>query len=284
MALAIKRQIKDELGLPCSVGIASGKVVAKIACDLAKPDGLLEVATGEERTFLAPLPITNLPGIGRKTSQKLRYLDIKTIGELADMPLSTLKSQFGTFGELLHHHAAGTDNRPVEPPGIVKSISRETTFSQDTRDPAQLKATLAYLSERVGAELRRKERQAGCITLKLRYADFSTITRRHTLAQTTAVDQVIFDTGLGLLKRALSQEKQAVRLIGIGATSLTETGQQMDMLDPSVQRLEKLSQTIDRIRKKYGFSAIRSGRTFPIKDIFPESGDGYRLNTPGLSR
>jgi DNA polymerase-4 len=281
MALAIKRRINDELGLPCSVGIANSKVVAKIACELAKPDGLREVAAGEERSFLAPLPITSLPGIGKKTSQKLRGLGIRTIEELAAVPLSTLKSQFGVFGEFLHRHASGIDDRPVEPPGAAKSISREITFAQDTGDPTQLKATLTYLSERVGADLRRKERQAGCVTIKLRYADFSTITRRQTLDRTAATDQVIFTTGMGLLKKALDQKKQAVRLIGIGVTSLTEAGRQLDMLDPSAQRLEKLNQAVDRIRKKYGFAAIRSGRTLPLKDIFPKSGDGYRLNTPG---
>jgi len=284
MGVAIKQRIKDELGLPSSVGIASCKVVAKIAADLSKPDGLTEIATGEERSFLAPLPIAKLPGIGKKTEIVLNGLGIKTIGELANMPLSALKSHFGTFGELLFRYANGIDDRKVEPPGAAKSISRETTFGQDTRDRSLLKATLGYLSERVGAELRQESRQARCVTLKLRYADFATITRRHTLVKATDADQTIFSTGLKLLAKALSQEKQPVRLIGIGVANLTEPGRQLDMLDASAGRLEQLNKAIDRIRKKYGFTAIQTGRTLPLKDIFPQSDDGYTLHTPSLSR
>ena len=284
MAVAIKQRIKDKLGLSASIGIASGKVVAKIASELSKPDGLLEVAAGEERSFLAPLPIGKLPGIGKKTEQIFKGLGINTIGELSNTPLSTLKSHFGASGELLHRYASGIDESKVEAPGAAKSISRETTFGQDTRDHSLLKATLGYLSERVGAELRQNGRQSGCVTLKLRYADFTTITRRHTLAKATDADQTIFSTGLKLLTTALSQEKQPVRLIGIGVSSLTEPGRQLDMLDLSSQRLERLNKAIDRIRKKYGFSAIQTGRTLPLKDIFPETGEGYTLHTPSLSR
>ena len=284
MALAIKQRIKDEVGLPSSIGIASCKVVAKIAAEQSKPDGLLEVAAGEERFFLAPLPIAKLPGIGKKAEGILNGLGINTIGQLANMPLSALKGHFGVFGELLHRHANGIDDRKVEPPSAAKSISRETTFGQDTRDRSLLKATLGYLSERVGAELRQKGRQAGCVTLKLRYSDFSTITRRHTLMKATDADQTVFSTGLKLLTTALSQEKQLVRLIGIGVSNLTEAGRQLDMLDSSAQKLERLNKAIDRIRKKYGFTAIQTGRTLLLKDIFPQGDDGYTLHTPSLSR
>ncbi|GAI97355.1 unnamed protein product, partial [marine sediment metagenome] len=236
MAVAIKQRIEDELGLCASVGIAGCKVIAKVASELSKPDGLLEVAAGEESSFLAPLPIAKLPGIGKKTERILRGLGINTIGKLSITPLNTLKSHFGASGELLHRLARGIDDRKVEPPGAAKSISRETTFGEDTRDRSLLKATLRYLSERVGADLRRRSKQARCITLKLRYADFTTITRSHTLRQTSDTDQTIFDTGEKLLKKALAQEKQPVRLIGIGVSNLTEPGRQLDMLDLSAQR------------------------------------------------
>jgi len=284
MALAIKQRIKDELGLCASVGIASCKVVAKVASELSKPDGLLGVAAGEEPSFLAPLPIAKLPGIGKKTEQILKGLGINTIGNLSITPLNTLKSHFGASGELLHCLASGIDDRKVEPPGAAKSISRETTFGKDTKDRSLLKATLRYLSERVGADLRRRSKQARCITLKLRYADFTTITRSHTLKQTSDTDQTIFDTGEQLLKKALLAEKQPVRLIGIGVSNLTEPGRQLDMLDSSAQRVEQLNKAIDRIRKKYGFTAIQTGRTLQLKDIFPETDRGYTLGTPSLSR
>jgi len=284
MAVKIKQRVRDELRLCASIGIASVKVVAKVASDLSKPDGLLEVADGDERSFLSPLPIDKLPGIGKKTGRILKGWGINTIGELSVMPLSTLKSHLGASGELLHRFANGIDDREVEPPGAAKSISRETTFGLDTRDHLLLKATLRYLSERVGSQLRQKSRLTRCVALKLRYADFTTITRRHTLGQASNTDQAIFDTGLKILKKALIQEKQPVRLIGIGVSNLVEPGRQLDMLDSSTERVEKLNKTIDHIRNKYGFTAIQTGRTMRLKDIFPTDEEGYTLHTPSLSR
>ncbi len=284
MARAIKKRIKDELGLCASIGIASGKVVAKVASELSKPDGLLEIAAGEECSFLAPLPVAKLPGVGKKTERVLKGLGINTIGELAITPISTLRSRLGVFGEVLHSYANGIDERKVTPPAEAKSISRETTFAEDTRDYSRLKATLRYLSERVGSQLRQQAKEARCVALKLRYADFTTITRRHTLSRSASADQTIFDSGVSLLKKALSQEKRSVRLVGIGVSGLTESGRQLDMLDSSSQRLEQLNKTIDNIRKKYGFTAIQTGRTLLLKDIFPTGEDGYTLHTPSLSR
>ncbi|MCX6011590.1 MAG: DNA polymerase IV [Chloroflexi bacterium] len=284
MALKIKQRVKKELGLNASIGIASGKVIAKVASEMSKPDGLLEVVAGKERAFLAPLPIARLPGIGQKTEPKLKSLGIDTIGKLSAMPPKALKSHFGASGEVLQRFASGIDDREVEPPAAAKSTSRETTFSQDTKDPARLESTLRYLGERVGADLRQKGKRARCVTLKLRYGDFTTITRRRTLSQSMDSDQTIFETGQGLLKRALSGEKRAVRLIGIGVSELVEAGRQLDMMDGSAQRQEQLNKAIDRIRKKYGFTAIQTGRTLKLKDVFAEGGEGYSLNTPSLSR
>ncbi len=134
MALAIKQRIRDEQGLAASIGVAGCKVVAKIASDLSKPDGLVEVPPGEEAAFLAPLPIGKMPGIGKKTEQRLRGLGIKTLHQVAGMPPRTLKSHFGASGEALQRHARGIDNRKVSPPGEAKSISRETTFDRDVGD------------------------------------------------------------------------------------------------------------------------------------------------------
>jgi len=284
MAERIRQRVKDKLGLCASVGIASNKIVAKVASDLSKPDGLLEVSPGKERSFLEPLPVAKLPGIGKKTERVLRGLGINTIGQLASISLGTLKSYFGTYGELIHDHANGIGDDKVEPPAEAKSISRETTFAKDTRDSPLLKATLRYLSERVGSDLRRKGKLTRCVTVKIRYADFTTITRQQALTQPSDTDQAIFNTGFRLLKKELTHEKQLVRLIGIGVSNLVESGRQPDMLDSSTQRLEKLNTVIDRIRKKYGFSAIQTGRTLLLKDIFPKTEGGYTLHTPSLSR
>ncbi len=284
MAQKMKQRVKDELGICASIGIASSKVVAKIASDASKPDGLLEVSPGDERPFLAPLPANKLPGIGKKSEQILKNLGISTIGQLAALPAGVLKSHFGAYGRLIHDHASGIDDRKVEPPAAAKSISRETTFAQDTRDTTLVQATLRYLSERVGSELRQKEMRARCITVKLRDADFTTITRQQTLYKSADTDQAIFATGWQMLKNELQRGKQAVRLIGIGVSSLVESGEQPDMLDSTDQRLEQLNAAVDRIRRKYGFSAIQTGRTLLLRDIFPESEDGYTLHTPSLSR
>ncbi|MBI2848400.1 MAG: DNA polymerase IV, partial [Chloroflexi bacterium] len=216
MAVAIKQRIRKELGLCASVGIAGGKIVAKVASDLSKPDGLIEVPRGKDGSFLAPLPVDKLPGIGKRTEPVLKGLGIKTIGELAAMPLDYLKRRFGIYGEVLHLRASGNDDRQVEFPGVARSISRETTFARDSRDTGFLKATLRYLGERVASELRGQGKRTRCVTLKVRYADFTTVTRRQTLRQSTDSDQMIFDTGAGLLDRALLLEKQPIRLIGIG--------------------------------------------------------------------
>ncbi|MDZ4230510.1 MAG: DNA polymerase IV, partial [Dehalococcoidales bacterium] len=284
MAVSIKQRVRDELGLCASIGIAGSKVVAKVASELSKPDGLIEVAHGEEPSFLASLPVSRLPGVGKKAEQVLKGLGIKTIGELAAAPPSVLKSHFGSSGLFLQQRAKGIDNSKVELPGAARSISRETTFAEDTGDRSLLQATLRYLGEKVGADLREKGKQARCVVLKLRYADFTTITRSHTLPRPIDSDQAIFDTGARLLGREISPGKQAVRLIGIGVSGLVEAGGQLAMLDSSAQRIKQLNKTIDRIRKKYGFTAIQTGRTLLLKDLFPESDKGYTLHTPSLSR
>lgn len=284
MAASIKGRVKGELGICASIGIATSKVVAKIASDLSKPDGLLEVPAGDERPFLSRLPVDKLPGIGEKSERLLKGLGVTTIGGLAALSPQLLKARFGTYGEVIRNHASGIDDRSVEPPGEAKSISRETTFGQDTRDSALLAATLRYLGERVGSELRKQGKQARCVAIKLRYADFTTLTRQQTLRQPTDTDQAIFDTGYGLLKRELALGRQPVRLIGIGITNLVDAGRQLDMLDSSARRLEKLNTAIDRIRDRYGFTAIQTGRTLVLKDLFAADDDGYTLETPSLSR
>jgi DNA polymerase-4 len=267
MAAAMKSKIQSELGLTASIGIASCKVVAKVASDHSKPDGLIEVASGGERDFLAPLPVDKLPGVGKQAVKVLKGLGVHTIGALSQVPSHILKNYFRTAGEMMHCHANGIDDSEVLPPGEAKSISRETTFGEDTHDRAFLEATLWDQSEKVGADLRKKGKQARCITLKLRYADFSTITRSHTLDENVNTDQEIFETGVKLLKQALTIEKQGVRLIGIGVSQLVEPSRQATLFTPSMRKLDELNKTIDRIRNRYGFSAIQTGRSMRLKDI-----------------
>jgi DNA polymerase IV len=267
MAEKIRQRIAGELSLCGSVGIANGKVVAKVASELSKPNGLLEVPAETERYFLAPLPVRRLPGIGEKTEIVLENMGISTIGQLAALPVSEMKERFGVYGVVLHHHAIGIDNSKVEASGEAKSMSRETTFNKDTRNSAFLAATLRYLGEKVGSDLRSQGKQAKCVSLKLRFADFSTITRQQTLNRAIETDLAIFEAGYGLLEKEMRVSRQPVRLIGIGLTNFA-AGKQLDLMDASGIRIEKLNSAIDRIREKYGFSAIQTGRTLLLKSIF----------------
>lgn len=284
LASSIKRRVKKELKLIASVGIASCKVVAKIASDSGKPDGLVEVAAGQEREFLALLPVASLPGVGKKTEQSLKAMGIKTVGQLAVLPLEVVKNRFGNYGLMIHHYANGIDNREVEEPGQAKSISRETTFAEDTSDKIFLQAMLRYLCERVGAELRQETKHARTITLKLRHSDFETITRRFSSKEIIDADELIFAGAVKLLEQALGGKRKPVRLIGVGVSSLVGYGKQLNLLDSRPQRLGHLDKAIDRIRNKYGFTAIQTGRTLLLKDIFDRRKGDYVLETPSLSR
>jgi DNA polymerase-4 len=284
MALVLKERVSKELNLIASIGIASCKVVAKIASDLGKPDGLVEVAVGQEKEFLAPLPVAKLPGVGIKTEQALKAMSVNTVGQLAALPSDLVKRRLGASGMMLHRYANGIDNRNVELRGEAKSISRETTFTQDILDNRLLQGILRYLCERVGTELRQQNKQARSVTLKLRHADFETFTRRHSSEEATSTDDDIFTTAAQLLDRALAAKKKPVRLIGVEVSNLVSDGKQLRLFDSRVQRQERLDKAIDRIRKKYGFSSVQSGRTLALKEIFESDSGGYRLETPSLSR
>ncbi len=284
LASSIKMRVKKELKLVASIGIASCKVVAKIASDSGKPDGLVEVTVGKEKNFLAPLPVANLPGVGKKTEQSLKAMGIKTIGQLAAVPVEVIKNHLGSYGFMIHHYANGIDNREVETPGQAKSISRETTFAEDSSDKVFLQSMLRYLCERVGAQLRVETKHARTITLKLRCSDFETITRRFSSKEAIDADELIFIGATKLLEQALSGKRKPVRLIGVGVSNLVGYGKQLNLLDSRPQRLGSLDKAIDRIRNKYGFTAIQTGRTLLLKDIFDKREGDYILETPSLSR
>jgi len=259
LALAIKERIHKELKLNASVGMATCKVIAKIASDSCKPDGLLEIAPGEERDFLNPLPVAKLPGVGKKTEQALKDMGINTIGELASLPLEAVKGRFGKFGIAIHRYAKGIDDRRVEAPGESKSISQQITFAQDSLDRHFLEANLRHMCQEVGAELRYRDKQARCVTLRLRYADFKTITRQATLKAASNSNQVIFAAALQLLNRVLAQKGKSIRLTGVKASNLVGREKQLYMFDSKVARPEKLNKAIDQIHRKYGQAAIKTG-------------------------
>lgn len=280
-ARRLKEQIRSELRVTASVGIASSKLVAKIASDFDKPDGLWLVPPGEEMSFLAPLPVARLPGVGPQTEKALDSLGVETIGQLARLPLPLLRRLFGRSGLTLHHHAQGLDDSSIEPPAEAKSISRSTTFERDTLDLAFLESILGYLTERVGAELRQGSRLAHCISLKLRYADFDTISRQQQLKQAADSDEAIFAVARGLLHRQLAQRRQLVRLVGVEVSHLAR-GRQLDLWQG--RSWASLYPVLDKLRGKYGFTVLQRGRTFALTQVLAQEEGDYLLHTPALSR
>ncbi|MBI2863082.1 MAG: DNA polymerase IV [Chloroflexi bacterium] len=220
MGRAIQLRVQAEVGLPCSVGIASNKLVAKIATDACKPFGFLVVPPGEEAGFLSALPVEKLWGVGPKTAARLRVCRICTIGDLASRSPEVLRAQFGRVGEYLWQRARGADSSPVRIDRQRKSISHDHTFSNDVGDVQQAEAKLLELSERAVAHLKTKNWHARTVTTRLRYADFSTISRSRTLAFPTDASDAIVRTSLMLLQQAWNRQWK-VRLVGIGLSDLT---------------------------------------------------------------
>jgi DNA polymerase-4 len=252
---AIKTRIRAETGLTASAGLAANKFVAKVASDLRKPDGLVIVPAGTETAFLAPLAIERLWGVGRVLAETLRDMGVATIGQLQGIPASTLERRFGEHGRHLHELAFGRDDRAVEPSTAAKSIGAETTFGVDCRDPERIRRTLRRHAERVARELREERLAAARVTLKLRFADFHTITRSHTGDPTR--------DGLELYRRALAMlDREAVsepvRLIGLSASGLGAGDQgQLPLLDPVAVRRDRLGPVVDRLTARFGEGVVR---------------------------
>jgi DNA polymerase-4 len=255
---AIKARIRRETGLTASAGLAANKFIAKVASDLDKPDGLVIVEPGREAEFLAPLPIQRLWGVGKATAKELEALGVATIGQLQRIAPRALVARLGPHGPDLLALAFGRDERDVEPFSPPKSMGAETTFGQDCREPARLEETLRYQSERVARELRAEGLAACRVTLKLRWADFRTLTRSHTGDPT--------QDGLEIYRRAamlLARERlvQAVRLIGVSASTFRpQASGQLSLLDPAAVRREQLARAVDRITGRFGRSAILPAR------------------------
>ena len=268
LAMKMKQRITKETGLVASVGIATCRVVAKVASDLGKPDGLIEVLPGEERAFLATLPVRKLPGIGEKTGKVLKTMGIETIGRLADMPDVLFRSRLGEGMIWLQQHARGIDDSPVEAYGEAKSISRETTFANDTMDIAFLKGNLRYFAEKLGAELREEGKNARTVTLKLRYSDFETVNRSSTSRKGINLDDAIFQSAVRLLDKTLGGRFKPVRLIGLEVSHFTGGETQLSFFDVEAKRLEQLDRAIDKVRDKYGFDAIQTGYTLDLKQKY----------------
>jgi DNA polymerase IV len=254
----IHNEVREVLGLNASIGIASNKLLAKIASAYCKPNGMLWITSGMEQRFLASLPIRRIPGVGPKGETELQRIGVKSVGDLARLSLEHLEEAFGKWGASLYRKARGISDSPVtSETDDPLSISRETTFDVDLTNPLLLESTLSYLTEKVTGQLRENKLFAGTVVLKLRYSDFQTVTRSKTLDMPTAQDHILFKTGVGLLRRLFTPGIK-VRLIGVKFTSLTAyPHRQEELFDCNGGKSwDGLYQGIDHIRNKYGFKSL----------------------------
>jgi DNA polymerase-4 len=267
--VAVARDIQsrvDALGLSCSVGVSTSKTVAKIASDFDKPHGITVVRPGEEAAFLAPLPAATLSGIGGATSRRLREIGIRTLGDLAALDEALAGQTLGSWGPELVRRARGIDTSPVRPEREVKSVSHEHTFAHDVRDRGEVEASVRSLATRVAARLRRHGLAGRTVTVKLRYADFTTKTASRTLDTATDLDGVIADAAVALL-RATWTPGAGLRLLGVGVSGFGERVRQLGLLDEDPvaddARERALAQSLDAVRERFGTASITFGTEVP---------------------
>jgi len=253
------RDITAATSLPCSGGLASTRLVAKIASDQAKPRGLVWVAPGSEPQFLAPLPVRRIPGIGKVTDAALQDLSIQTIEQLQDLSIEKLEATFGRWGTALYRKARGIDSFEFFLDAEPKSVSHNQTFGEDTNDRALLESTLSYLCQKGAKRMREAGLYARTVTLTVRYANFKTITRSHTLPEPFDVDTIFMETIRALFRQAWDG-KAMLRLVGVALTSFTSASGQLDLLDAHRrEKLQRLAKTTDKLRDKFGFTKVQFG-------------------------
>ena len=264
------REITTTTGLPCSGGLGNTRLVAKVASDQAKPRGLVWVPPGAEATFLAPLAVRRIPGIGRVTEAALKAIGIETLAQLQTMSLERLEETFGRWGTALHRKARGIDSYEFFIDAEPKSLSHNQTFGQDTNDRELLHSTLSYLCQKASKRLRDAGLHARTVTLTLRFADFTTITRNQTLAEPSDLDAVFLKAIGDLFSRAWNGSA-VLRLVGVALSSFSAGSGQLDLLDPGRrEKLERLARATDRLRDRFGFSKLQLGGSLANSDRLDE--------------
>jgi DNA polymerase-4 len=260
------RTITRVTQLPCSGGLATTRLVAKVASDQGKPRGLVWVAPGMEARFLAPLPIRKIPGIGEVTERALRALGIQTVEQLACHSQEKLEKVFGQWGTALYRKARGGDAYEFLIDAEPKSISQNHTFGEDTADVVQMESMLSHLSQKACKRLREAGLSASTLTLTIRYAGFETHTRSRSLQEPAKLDSDIFSVFLQQF-REHRDAKRKVRLLGVGLSGLSHGAQQLDLLEAGRrEKLEKLTNATDRLRDKFGFGSVQFGGSLRRED------------------
>jgi len=253
------RTITSTTGLPCSGGLGSTRLVAKVGSEQAKPRGLVWIVPGSEAQFLAPLPVRKIPGIGEVTERSLLALGLKTVGDLADIPHDKLQKIFGQWGTALYRKSRGGDSYEFVIDAEPKSISHNHTFGEDTSDAPTLLTMLSHLSQKACKRLRESGLSARTLTLTIRYTGFDTYTRSKTLPEPTNLDSDIFATYQNLFHEHRNL-KRKVRLLGVALGGFSHGSEQMDLLDSERRgKLEKLVQATDGLRNRFGFDSVQFG-------------------------
>jgi DNA polymerase-4 len=254
----VRARVADEQGITCSVGVAGTKFLAKLASTRCKPDGLLIVPPDEAVSFLHPLPVQALWGVGEKTEQALIRLGLHTIGDIAHTPLDTLRRALGTaLGAHLHALAWGRDDRAVIAHEPAKSVGSEETFARDVDDPAVIHRELLRLSERTAARLRATGRAGRTITITVRFADFTTISRSKSLSDPTDVAREIYGTAL-VLYQVLGLDRARIRLVGVRVEGLVDAEHPRQlMLGERPRGWREAEQAVDRATERFGADAVR---------------------------
>ncbi len=257
IAVAIKASVREDVGLTASVGVATTKLVAKIASDLRKPDGLVVVAPGDEAAFLAPLAIGRLWGVGEKTAVALAEYGVTTIGDLAALPPDVVIRRFGKHGASLVERARGIDADPVHEGDPAKSVGHEHTFDVDTSDPEVIERTLLAMADGVSGRLRSAGVRASTITVKIRDTSFRTITRQRTLPEPTDLTEPIYRAALELARPEVRGIR--VRLLGVSASHLGER-EQLGLFATEDPRRRAAIEAADSLRRRYGAGVVTRGR------------------------
>ncbi|HTI12533.1 MAG TPA: DNA polymerase IV [Puia sp.] len=245
----LKKKVMKESGLPISYGLASNKLISKVATNEVKPNGQLEIPFGEEKSFLAPLKISKLPGVGQETAAKLLRRGVETVKVLAAIPIEMMETLLGKTGIDLWRKANGLDESPVIPYQEQKSISTERTFQVDTIDLDFLHAELVRMTESIAFDLRKQDKLTGCVTVKLRYSNFDTVVRQKTIDYTNA-DHLLLQTAQELFEK-LYDRRMLVRLLGIRFTKLVPGNYQIKLYEDT-QEMIRLYQSIDHIKRRFG--------------------------------
>jgi DNA polymerase-4 len=281
----IKAAVKAATGLNISIGVSTSKLLAKIAAGYAKPNGIACVWPGYEAAFLRGLDLKELPGVGPRTLERLHRYNLHRIGDIQDMSQAALAAALGPGGEALFERAAGIDGGEVEEALYPKSISRETTFDEDVADRRVMEAMLMYLAERAANKLRSIGMRAKTVTVKLRYGDFSTYHMSQSLKEHSAHDSQLGAAALEIFNRLFTR-RMRVRLVGVALSNLTpETAHQTSLFEEErFSRRERLYRGIDRVRERFGFSALFTGRAVELVKSLERDENGFILRTPSLTQ